>query len=60
MKYSKLKQMLIKKGCYKIREGSNHEVWFSPKTKKKFPIGRHNKQEVPTGTLKNIKKNAGF
>lgn len=54
MRYSELKHKLQKVGCYKVREGANHEIWFSPITKKQFPIGRHDKQEIPSGTLKSL------
>lgn len=60
MTYSELKRLLRKNGCYKIREGSNHEVWFSPKTRKTFSVGRHDKEEVRNGTYRSIKKDAGI
>ena len=28
-------------GCYKIREGANHEIWYSPVTGQEFPVPRH-------------------
>ncbi len=31
-----------------------------PITGEKFPVGRHSKEEVPTGTLQNIKRAAGI
>ncbi len=60
MKYSELKKLLRKNGCFLKREGSNHEQWFSPKTNKFFMVGRHNSQDVPTGTLKSIKNDSGI
>lgn len=60
MKYSELKKLLKKNGCYLVREGANHEQWYSPKTGKTFSIGRHSTQEVASGTLKNIKRDAGL
>lgn len=60
MKYNELKRLLKKNGCYKKFEGANHEKWYSPKTKKHFPVGRHGKQEVPVGTLKSILDDAGI
>lgn len=59
MKYSELKRELVKLGCKLIREGTNHEMWYSPITGRKFTVPRHNQQEVPTGTLKSIRKDAG-
>ena len=60
MKYSELKKLLSKDGCYKTDEGSRHELWFSPKTNKTFPVGRHNTEDVPKGTLFAILKQAGL
>lgn len=60
MTYGELKRLLKKKGCSVIREGANHEIWFSPITNAQFPIGRHTKEEIPKGTLKSIKKAAGL
>ncbi|MBR1810754.1 MAG: type II toxin-antitoxin system HicA family toxin [Clostridia bacterium] len=60
MTHSELKRKLREIGCYVIREGNNHEIWFSPKTQKQFPVGRHDKKEVASGTLKSIRRDAGL
>ena len=60
MKVSEMKKLLESNGCYKEKEGSNHEIWYSPKTDKHFTLPRHNAKELPTGTAKNIKKQAGL
>ena len=60
MKYSELEKLLRKNGCYQIREGKRHEIWYSPKTGKQFTIGRHESQDVRKGTLKQILKDAGI
>ena len=60
MTYSELKKILKKNGCYPVKEGASHEIWFSSNTGKKFTVGRHNTQEIPTGTLKSIMKSAGI
>ena len=60
MKYSELKKKLMREGCYKAEEGSRHELWFSPKTNKMFPVGRHNSEDVPKGTLNSILKQSGL
>jgi len=60
MTYSELKRMLRKAGCRKIREGSRHEVWYSPLTEELFTVGRHDKEDVPTGTYKTIIEAAGI
>lgn len=59
MTFGELKRLLKKNGCYLDREGSRHEIWYSPITGKRFQVGRHGSEEVATGTLKNIKKDAG-
>ena len=60
MRYSELKKQLANAGCYKVNEGKRHETWYSPITGKTFMIGRHKTEEVPIGTLKSIKKDAGL
>lgn len=60
MKTSELKKILRENGCYLHREGTNHEIWISKRTGKKFTVPRHNTQEVPTGTLNSIKRSAGI
>ncbi len=59
MKYGELKKLLRKNGCQLEREGTRHEIWFNPQTGKRFTVGRHNTEEVKTGTLKSIMKDAG-
>ena len=54
MKYSELKRLLRKKGCYYDHEGGRHEMWYSPITKKLFPVSRHDGQEVAPPTLAQI------
>ena len=46
--------------CYKIAEGSNHEIWLNPDTGQKFTIPRHPSHEIPTGTANSIYKAAGL
>ena len=60
MKYSELKKLLRKNGCYKQSEGARHESWYSPKTNKHFQVGRHDVQDVKKGTLSKILKDAGL
>ena len=60
MKYSELKRLLRKAGCYFREEGGNHEKWYSPITKRQFVVGRHDSEEVRPGTLHAIKKQAGI
>lgn len=60
MNYGELKRMLRKAGCQKQREGTRHEIWYSPTTGQKFTVGRHDREEVASGTLKSIKTAAGL
>lgn len=60
MKYSELHKILKEAGCYVLREGANHPIWYSPITQNTFPTSRHESQEVKTGTLNNILKKAGL
>ena len=60
MKYAELKRDLRKAGCRKIFEDSNHERWYSPISKIKFWVARHNQEEVKPGTLNSILKQAGL
>jgi hypothetical protein len=39
------KKMLKQNDCYKEEEGSNHELWYSPKNNKTFPVGRQYRHE---------------
>lgn len=59
MKASELKKLLKQNGCYKDREGRNHEIWYSPKTGKSFPVARHGSKEIAIGTCDRILKDAG-
>lgn len=60
MNYGELKRDLRKHGCFCLREGANHELWYSPITGKTFAVGRHNQKEVASGTLKSIRMDSGL
>lgn len=60
MKYNNLYAELISAGCYIIRNGANHNIWFSPITEKQWPIPRHGSHEVPRGTEQKIRKVMGI
>ena len=60
MKRSELIKILKNFGCYLVREGTNHEIWHSNITGKDFPVWRHSGKEIPTGTLRNIFREAGI
>lgn len=46
-------------GCYIIRSGGNHDIWYSPMTGRKWPIGRHGSQELPSGTERKAREVLG-
>ena len=60
MKTSELRKILRANGCYVVREGTNHEIWFSPITGKKFPGPRHGAKAMATGTVNSILRSAGI
>lgn len=60
MKTSELLKLLKESGCYKLRSGANHDIWFSPITNKTITIPRHGAKEIKTSTAHGILKNAGI
>ena len=60
MTTAELLKLLKKNGCTFVRNGGRHDIYFSPITGKQFPVGRHNKEEVPNVTLQNILKCVGL
>lgn len=59
MKTSELLKLLKKNGISLVEHGKKHDMYYSPKTGKVFPIPRH-KLEISTGTLSSILKDAGL
>ncbi len=60
MKYSELERKLKEKGCYFLKNGSKHPIWYSPITEKMFQTSHHKSQEVKKGTLNKILKDSGL
>lgn len=60
MKVSELRKLLRQHGCYEVDHGKEHDVWFSPITKAKMRIPRHQSREIAIGTLNAILKQAGI
>ena len=60
MKGTELIKLLKKAKCYKVREGANHEIWYSPITGNTFAVPRHYSPDVKTGSANNILKDAGI
>ena len=59
MNTQELIKLLKKNRCKLDYHGKRHDMWYSKKTGKVFPVPRH-KTEVATGTLKSILKDAGI
>lgn len=59
MKYSELEAELKAAGCWVVRKGGNHLIWYSPLTDKKFPLGHHGSKEVPPPTERSVRRLAG-
>ncbi len=59
MKVSELKRLLKKNGCVFYRHGGEHDVWKTA-SGDKIRIPRHDAAELPTGTAKQILKDAGI
>lgn len=60
MKYSELEAALMAEGCWIVRKGGNHLIWFSPITGKKFPLGHHGSKEVPPSTERSVRRVSGI
>ena len=60
MKFSELRRRIEAAGCFIVRNGANHDIYFSPITGLKFPVGRHMSEEVPKGTERSILRKAGL
>jgi predicted RNA binding protein YcfA (HicA-like mRNA interferase family) len=61
MKYNELHRKLRKYGCYLTgKQQAGHPEWYSPITGRKFATSNHESQEVKTGTLKSILRDAGI
>lgn len=54
MKTSQLVRQLNRAGCFVVRHGGNHDVWYSPITGLKCPVPRHGSREVAQKTYDNI------
>ena len=59
MKTSELLKILKAHGCILIGHGRNHDKYYSPITKQKFPVWRHAKEMAPS-TVYEILKQAGI
>lgn len=61
MKYSELERLLRKAGCYETGDQTaGHPTWYSPITDREFKMSNHGSEEVASGTLSKILKQAGL
>lgn len=61
MKYNELHRKLRKAGCYPTGASrGGHPEWYSPTTGRYFQTSHHEAQEVKSGTLKAILRDAGI
>ena len=60
MKTSEFLKKAAKIGCYFVSHGKEHDVWYSPVTEKFFRVSRHQGQELKSGTLNSMMKDAGL
>ena len=52
--------MINKNGCIFVGHKKRHDMYRSPVTGKTFMVGRHPSEEVRTGTLHKILRDAGI
>lgn len=57
MKRKELIKQLENKGCYLLRHGGRHDIYFNPRTGLKQPVPRHS--EIDDRLAKHIKKYLG-
>jgi predicted RNA binding protein YcfA (HicA-like mRNA interferase family) len=50
----RLRELLRRNGCEFVRQGKgDHEIWYSPKSGRRFPVDRHVKsRHTANGVLK--------
>jgi mRNA interferase HicA len=46
MRVSEFKRRIEAIGCFVKRHGSNHDIYYNPKTGQMFPVPRHGGQEI--------------
>lgn len=56
MKTKQFVKELKAAGCYLVRHGSEHDVWFSPITGEKVAIPRHGSQELGKGLERRLRR----
>lgn len=49
MKVNQFVALMKRNGCFLLRHGGRHDVWFSPKTNQSFSVPRHSSKELLKG-----------
>lgn len=53
----RLERHLADHGCFTLREGGKHSIWFNPVTERRSSIPRH--REIPRSTTRAICRQLG-
>jgi len=59
MKTTELIKKLKKTGCFFLKNGTNHDWWYSPITNRNFQVPRHANQDIGPCLKNDIKKQSG-
>ncbi|MBQ7181636.1 MAG: type II toxin-antitoxin system HicA family toxin [Bacteroidaceae bacterium] len=54
MTVNELTKELRRAGCYLLRHGAKHDIWYSPLTGKQTQVSRHGTEELKQKTLRSI------
>lgn len=60
MRVSEFRKAVAKIGCQKVREGGNHEIWYSPITGEYFRLSRDRNKDLTPEAESKLRKLAGL
>jgi len=60
MRVSEFKKLIAAIGCFKEREGGNHEIWRSPVTGNQFRLSRDANKDLTPKAEHQLRKLAGL
>lgn len=60
MDIPELLRILRKNGCTIVRNGSSHDIHYSPVSKQKFAVPRHPEDDIGKELLNKIQKQSGI
>lgn len=58
MKRREFVQRLVREGCFLLRRGARHDIYFNPRTGLKQPVPRHN--EIEDVLIRHIRRRLGL